>query len=437
MLKNITRKKAIIAIVVITIAALIAAGIFFWQKNNTDTDTVQAREQTVTRGDIISSLSEEGTASVTTQTTGLDLDVTLDDDTHLDLEVKVEEVLVRAGEHVSEGDPLFILDQTSLNKAMNTLNNAYQEAQLKADEASINLTLGTVNAEQTRTESLSDGSVASGVYENTLTEMQNKMTEYEKNLQEGQEDYEKYSELLELYNLRTATRNNMQSLVDYYDEALEALEEFYEDYNEDNADYKASYNNYKNQLESLTEALEKAEAERDAYADSEDAEKYGDAYNTAVDKFDEAIISYVKKKFNLLIGERTAEDIKVRIGSAMPYEDEGTFEIKGRNLVDGLPKNVVLSAAEVREALSDPLQTIVEVVKSTLEKTPPELSADIIDHGIMLTGGGALLRGLDMLISQETGMPVHVAERPLDCVADGTGKRLDINLPSSYYKARR
>ena len=289
MLKNITRKKAIIAIVVITITALIAAGIFFWQKNNTDTDTVQAREQTVTRGDIIASLSEEGTASVTTQTTGLDLDVTLDDDTHLDLEVKVEEVLVRAGEHVSEGDPLFILDQTSLNKAMNTLNNAYQEAQLKADEASINLTLGTVNAEQTRTESLSDGSVASGVYENTLTEMQNKMTEYEKNLQEGQEDYEKYSELLELYNLRTASRNNMQSLVDYYDEALEALEEFYEDYNEDNADYKASYNNYKNQLESLTEALEKAEAERDAYADSEDAEKYGDAYNTAVDKFDEAI----------------------------------------------------------------------------------------------------------------------------------------------------
>ncbi len=289
MLKTITRKKATIAIMVIAIAALIAAGIFFWQKHNADADTVQAREQAVTRGDIIASLSEEGTASVTTQTTGLDLDVTLDDDTHLDLEVKVEEVLVRAGEHVSEGDPLFILDQTSLNKAMNTLNNAYQEAQLKADEASINLTLGTATAEQTRTESLSDGSVASGVYENTLTEMQNKMTEYEKNLQEGQEDYEKYSELLELYNLRTATRNNMKSLVDYYDEALKALEEFYDDYNEDNADYKASYNNYKNQLESLTEALEKAEAEKDAYADSEDAEKYGDAYNTAVDKFDEAI----------------------------------------------------------------------------------------------------------------------------------------------------
>ena len=113
------------------------------------------------------------------------------------------------------------------------------------------------------------------------------------------------------------------------------------------------------------------------------------------------------------------------------------MEIKGRNLMDGLPKNVVISADEVREALEDSLQTIVEAIKNTLEKTPPELSADIIDHGIMLTGGGALLRGLDTLLSQETGMPVHVAERPLDCVADGTGKRLDVNLPSGYYKARR
>ena len=157
----------------------------------------------------------------------------------------------------------------------------------------------------------------------------------------------------------------------------------------------------------------------------------------AGDKFDEAIISYVKKKYNLLIGERTAEDIKINIGSAYPYEDEGSMEIKGRNLVDGLPKNISLSAAEVREALADPVATIVEVIKSTLEKTPPELSADIIDHGIMLTGGGALLRGLDVLVAQETGMPVHVAERPLDCVVDGTGKRLDINLPDEYYKARR
>lgn len=154
----------------------------------------------------------------------------------------------------------------------------------------------------------------------------------------------------------------------------------------------------------------------------------------AGDKFDEAIISYVKKKYNLLIGERTAEEIKIRIGSAYPTEDteNATMEIKGRNLVDGLPKNVVVSADEVREALGDSLQTIVEAIKNTLEKTPPELSADIIDHGIMLTGGGALLRGLDQLVSRETGMPVHVAERPLDCVVDGTGKRLEITMPASY-----
>ena len=157
----------------------------------------------------------------------------------------------------------------------------------------------------------------------------------------------------------------------------------------------------------------------------------------AGDKFDESIISYVKKKYNLLIGERTAENIKIRIGSAYPYEDEESMEIKGRNLIDGLPKNVSISAAEVREALADPLVTIVEAIKSTLEQTPPELSADIIDHGIMLTGGGALLRRLDLLVAQETGMPVHVAERPLDCVVDGTGKRLEVTMPNEYYKSRR
>jgi rod shape-determining protein MreB len=157
----------------------------------------------------------------------------------------------------------------------------------------------------------------------------------------------------------------------------------------------------------------------------------------AGDKFDEAIISYVKKKYNLLIGERTAEEIKIKIGSAYPTEDnEGTsVDIKGRNLVDGLPKNVTITAAEVREALADPLALIVDAIKSTLEKTPPELSADIIDHGIMLTGGGALLRGLDKLIEQETGMPVNVAESPLDCVVNGTGKQLEITMPASYYKA--
>ncbi len=141
----------------------------------------------------------------------------------------------------------------------------------------------------------------------------------------------------------------------------------------------------------------------------------------AGDNFDEAIISYIKKKYNLLIGERTAEDIKIKIGSAYPYEGEGTINIKGRNLMDGLPKNVDITSEEIREALADPVSQIVDSVKSTLEKTPPELAADIIDHGIMLTGGGALLRGLDKLISTETKIPVLIATNPLDCVADGTG----------------
>lgn len=157
----------------------------------------------------------------------------------------------------------------------------------------------------------------------------------------------------------------------------------------------------------------------------------------AGDKFDDSIISYVKKKYNLLIGERTAENIKIQIGSAFPYEDEGEIEIKGRNLIDGLPKNVTVTAEEIREALSDPLSIIVDAIKDTLENTPPELSADIIDHGIMLTGGGALLRGLDQLVAKETSMPVHVAESPLDCVVDGTGKRLEISMPAEYYKAKK
>ena len=145
----------------------------------------------------------------------------------------------------------------------------------------------------------------------------------------------------------------------------------------------------------------------------------------AGDKFDESIMQYVKKKYNLLIGERTAEDIKIKLGSAYPYENEGSIQIKGRNLMDGMPNDVVITASEVRDALADPLSVIIEAIKTTLEQTPPELSADIIDNGIMLTGGGAMLRGLDLLVAQETGMPVHVAERPLDCVVDGTGKRLD------------
>lgn len=157
----------------------------------------------------------------------------------------------------------------------------------------------------------------------------------------------------------------------------------------------------------------------------------------AGDKLDEAIISYVKRKYNLLIGERTAEDIKIKIGSAAPYEDEGEMSIKGRNLMDGLPKNIVITSEEVREALSESLKCIVDAVKLTLENTPPELSADIIDRGIMLTGGGALLRGIDTLISEHTKMPVYIAENPLDCVADGTGKCLEITMPKEYYRSRK
>lgn len=146
----------------------------------------------------------------------------------------------------------------------------------------------------------------------------------------------------------------------------------------------------------------------------------------AGDEFDSSIINYIKKKYNLLIGERTAEKIKIAIGSAYPYADnEPSMDIKGRNLLNGLPENITVTSEEIREALSEPLSHVIEAIKVTLEKTPPELAADIIDQGIMLAGGGALLKGLDLLIHAETGMPVKVAERPLDCVADGTGKVLE------------
>ena len=161
---------------------------------------------------------------------------------------------------------------------------------------------------------------------------------------------------------------------------------------------------------------------------SRSVRKAGDAFNAA-------ILSYVKRKYNLLIGERSAEDLKISAGSAFPYSGEKPVAIKGRNLVDGLPKNVVISGSEVREALAEPLADIVEAVKQTLGETPPELSADILDHGIMLTGGGAMLRGLDKLLAQETGMPVNVAEHPLDCVAEGTGRMLDIS-ENSYWRVR-
>ena len=143
------------------------------------------------------------------------------------------------------------------------------------------------------------------------------------------------------------------------------------------------------------------------------------------DEFDAAIISYIKRKYNLLIGERSAESIKMTIGSAFPFEEELEMEIKGRNLVDGLPKNMFITSEEIRDALSDPLSAIMDAIKSTLERTPPELSADIIDHGITLTGGGSLLHNIDKLVSKETGMPVNIAENALDCVAAGAGLVLD------------
>ncbi len=161
----------------------------------------------------------------------------------------------------------------------------------------------------------------------------------------------------------------------------------------------------------------------------------------AGDAFDTAIINYIKKKYNLLIGERTAENVKIAIGSAFPMEQETEMEIKGRNLLNGLPENIIVTSAEIREALAEPLSHVIEAIKVTLEKTPPELAADIIDQGITLAGGGALIRGLDKLINKETGMPVYVAETPLDCVADGTGKVLEdieklrevLNDDSKYY----
>ena len=158
---------------------------------------------------------------------------------------------------------------------------------------------------------------------------------------------------------------------------------------------------------------------------------------TAGDDLDEAIINYIRRKHNLLIGERTAEQIKIEIGSAKPYEGETTIEIKGRNQVDGLPKNVVISSEEVRIALADTVYQIIDTIRLTLEKTPPELAADIIDRGITLTGGGALLRGLAELIAEETGIAVTVAANPLDCVVLGTAKYLEADSAFDNYTFRR
>jgi len=147
------------------------------------------------------------------------------------------------------------------------------------------------------------------------------------------------------------------------------------------------------------------------------------------DKMDEAIINYVKRKYNMLVGERTAEQVKMMIGTASSESKPATMEIKGRDLVEGVPKTITISDEEIREALAEPVASIIEAVRLALEQTPPELSADIVDRGIVLTGGGALLKNLDKRLREETGLPVSIADDPLTSVVMGTGRVLsDFNL---------
>ncbi len=153
---------------------------------------------------------------------------------------------------------------------------------------------------------------------------------------------------------------------------------------------------------------------------------YSRSVRIAGDEMDEAIVQYIRKNYNLLVGERRAEEIKIKLGSAYPMGGERrTMEVKGRDLIDGIPKTIVIGDDEIREALREPIMTIVDAVRTALERTPPELAADIVDKGIVLTGGGALLKGLDLLLRQETNLPITVADDPLSCVVLGTGKVLD------------
>lgn len=155
---------------------------------------------------------------------------------------------------------------------------------------------------------------------------------------------------------------------------------------------------------------------------------YSKSIRIAGDEMDEAIVEYLHKTYNLMIGERTSEEIKIRIGSAFPLDEELTMDVRGRDLISGLPKTVSVTSVEIREALRDPVQAIVDASKSTLEQTPPELASDLIDRGIVMAGGGSLLRGLDKRIAEETGLPVHIAEDPLTAVVLGTGHVL--NMPA-------
>ena len=143
------------------------------------------------------------------------------------------------------------------------------------------------------------------------------------------------------------------------------------------------------------------------------------------DELDEAIIQYVKKEYSVALGERTAEAIKIAIGSAFPTADEMIAEIKGRDLITGLPKTINVTSEEIRKALEEPVNAIIDAVRNTLDRCPPELAADVMERGIVLTGGGALLKGMDERLKHETGMPIHVAENPLSCVAIGSGKCLE------------
>jgi rod shape-determining protein MreB len=152
---------------------------------------------------------------------------------------------------------------------------------------------------------------------------------------------------------------------------------------------------------------------------------YSQSVRIAGDEMDEAVTHYLKRKYNLLIGERTAENVKIQIGSAYPFDEPRTMEVKGRDLVDGIPKTITINDSDIREALHDPVYAIVDAVRTALERTPPELAADIAENGIVLAGGGALLHGLDTLISMETHLKVRVADDPLSCVVLGTGKVLD------------
>jgi rod shape-determining protein MreB len=151
-----------------------------------------------------------------------------------------------------------------------------------------------------------------------------------------------------------------------------------------------------------------------------------ESVRVAGDRLDDAIVAYVKRRYNLMIGDRTAEEMKVKIGAAVPLgDDELKMEIRGRDQISGMPKTMTVTSSDVTAAIQDSLGTIVSVVRSVLERTPPELASDVIDRGIVLTGGGACLRHLDVLIAQETGIPVHIAESPMDCVAIGAGVALE------------